>query len=264
MLKMRRKIVAGNWKMNKTFPEAEDLLDELVERLKEEQDDQDVEVIVCPPFLYAEMAHDLCTDEDDESQVYYSVGVQDVSEHAQGAYTGEVSAAMLSSMGVEYCIVGHSERRKYFGESDAQVSRKVEQLLQNEITPIVCCGENAEERESGMQFDVIGRQLKEGLFGLKPLDFSRLVIAYEPVWAIGTGKTATPGQAQEVHAWIRNLVQEQYGKEIARVLPILYGGSCNARTARDLFAQPDIDGGLIGGASLNADDFIAIVNSFEK
>ena len=261
---MRRKIVAGNWKMNKTFQEAEDLLDELAGRLSEEQEDQDVEVIVCPPYLYVEMAHDLCSDEDDATQVYYSVGVQDVSEHDKGAHTGEVSAAMLSSMDVEYCIVGHSERRKYFGETDAQVARKVEQLLQNEITPIVCCGEQAEDREAGKQFEVIGRQLKEGLFNLKPLDFSRLIIAYEPVWAIGTGKTATPEHAQEIHVWIRNQIQEQYGKEIARVIPILYGGSCNAKTAKDLFAQPDIDGGLIGGASLNADDFIAIVNSFDK
>lgn len=261
---MRRKIVAGNWKMNKTFQEAEDLLAELADSLKEEQEDQDVEVIVCPPYLYVEMAHDLSSDEEDETQVYYSVGVQDVSEHDKGAYTGEVSAAMLSSMDVEYCIVGHSERRKYFGETDAQVARKVEQLLQNEITPIVCCGEQSEDREAGKQFEVIGRQLKEGLFNLKPLDFSRLIIAYEPVWAIGTGKTATPEQAQEIHAWIRGLIQEQYGKEIARVVPILYGGSCNAKTAKDLFAQPDIDGGLIGGASLNADDFIAIINSFEK
>lgn len=261
---MRRKIVAGNWKMNKTFQEAEDLLDELAGRLNEEQEDQDVEVIVCPPYLYVEMAHDLCSDEDDATQVYYSVGVQDVSEHDKGAHTGEVSAAMLSSMDVEYCIVGHSERRRYFGETDAQVARKVEQLLQNEITPIVCCGEQAEDREAGKQFEVIGRQLKEGLFNLKPLDFSRLIIAYEPVWAIGTGKTATPEQAQEIHVWIRNQIQEQYGKEIARVIPILYGGSCNAKTAKDLFAQPDIDGGLIGGASLNADDFIAIVNSFDK
>ena len=261
---MRRKIVAGNWNMNKTFQEAEDLLDELAGRPNEEQEDQDVEVFVCPPYLYVEMAHDLCSDEDDATQVYYSVGVQDVSEHDKGAHTGEVSAAMLSSMDVEYCIVGHSERRKYFGETDAQVARKVEQLLQNEITPIVCCGEQAEDREAGKQFEVIGRQLKEGLFNLKPLDFSRLIIAYEPVWAIGTGKTATPEQAQEIHAWIRNQIQEQYGKEIARVIPILYGGSCNAKTAKDLFAQPDIDGGLIGGASLNADDFIAIVNSFDK
>lgn len=256
--------MAGNWKMNKTFQEAEDLLDELAGRLNEEQEDQDVEVIVCPPYLYVEMAHDLCSDEDDATQVYYSVGVQDVSEHDKGAHTGEVSAAMLSSMDVEYCIVGHSERRRYFGETDAQVARKVEQLLQNEITPIVCCGEQAEDREAGKQFEVIGRQLKEGLFNLKPLDFSRLIIAYEPVWAIGTGKTAMPEQAQEIHAWIRNQIQEQYGKEIARVIPILYGGSCNAKTAKDLFAQPDIDGGLIGGASLNADDFIAIVNSFDK
>lgn len=263
---MRRKIVAGNWKMNNTFQNAEDLLDELVDSLANEQEDQDVEVVVCPPFLYAEMALDMSTDDEDASQpqVFYSVGVQNVSEYEKGAYTGEISAGMLASMNVEYCIVGHSERRKYFGETDSQVARKVEQLLQNAITPIVCCGEQEADREAGNQFEVVGRQLKEGLFHLKPLDFSRLIIAYEPVWAIGTGKTATPEQAQEMHAFIRGLVQEQYGKEIARVVPVLYGGSCNAKTAKDLFAMPDIDGGLIGGASLDARDFVAIINSFEK
>lgn len=260
---MRRKIVAGNWKMNLVFQEAEDLLGELAERLDENPPKQDVEVIVCPPALYVELAHDLRASEEDESVVYYSVGVQDVSEHEKGAYTGEISAAMLSSMGVEYGIVGHSERRKYFGETDDRVARKVERLLQNDITPIVCCGETLQEREDGRQFEVIRTQLEKGLFHLKPLDFSRLILAYEPVWAIGTGKTATPEQAQEVHAFIRNLIQEQYGKEIARVLPILYGGSCNAKTAPDLFRQQDIDGGLIGGASLSSEDFLTIINSFE-
>lgn len=260
---MRRKIVAGNWKMNLRFPEAEELLDELAARLEKEQQGQDVDVIVCPPFPYLEMAYDLGTDEEDENTVYFAVGAQDVSEHEKGAYTGEISAAMLASMNVEYCIVGHSERRKYHGETDEQVAAKVEALLQNNLVPIVCCGESLEEREAGKHFEVIEAQLEKGLFGLEPLDFSRVIIAYEPVWAIGTGKTATPVQAQEVHAYIRNLVEETYGKEIARQLPILYGGSCNPATAPELFAMPDIDGGLIGGASLNAGDFISIVNSFE-
>lgn len=260
---MRRKIVAGNWKMNLNFQEAEELLDELASRLEKEQKRQDVDVIVCPPSPYLEMAGDLGTDEENTDTVYYAVGSQNVSEYEKGAYTGEISAGMLASMNVEYCIVGHSERRKYFGETDEQVARKVENLLQNDIVPIVCCGESLEEREAGRHFEVIEKQLTQGLFNLPPLDFSRIVIAYEPVWAIGTGKTATPEQAQEVHAFIRNLVQEKYGKETARQLTLLYGGSCNPATAPKLFSKPDIDGGLIGGASLKAGDFIDIVNAFE-
>lgn len=260
---MRRKIVAGNWKMNLDFHEAEELLAELAARLEKEQQRQDVEVIVCPPSPYLEMAYDLGTDEEDENTVYFAVGAQNVGEYEKGAYTGEVSAGMLSSMNVEYCIVGHSERRKLFGETDAQVARKVERLLQNGIVPVVCCGETLDERRAGNHFDVIRNQLEQGLFHLDPLDFSRIVIAYEPVWAIGTGQTATPAQAQEVHAFIRELVQEKYGKETARQVPLLYGGSCNPATAPELFAQPDIDGGLVGGASLKAGDFIDIINSFE-
>lgn len=259
---MRRRIVAGNWKMHTTFQEAEELLDELADGLKENKQD-DVEVVVCPPTLYAEMALDLRADEDDENEIFYSVGAQNVSEFEAGAYTGEVSAEMLASMGIEYCIVGHSERRRYFGETNACIARKVENLLKNDVSPIVCVGETLEERESGKHWEVIENQVKECLFHLQSLDFTRIIVAYEPVWAIGTGKTATPMQAQEVHAFIRNLVQEKYGKEIARVLPILYGGSCNPSNAAQLFSQADIDGGLIGGASLCAEDFIDVVNSFE-
>lgn len=260
---MRRRIVAGNWKMNTTFQEAEELLDEVTERLKDEKEQGDVDVIICPPSLYMEMALDLRSDEEDENDIYYSVGGQDVSEFECGAYTGDISAEMLASMGVEYCIVGHSERRKYHGETNRQIARKVENLLKNDISPIVCCGETLEERESGKCFEVIEKQVRECLFDLQSLDFTRIIIAYEPVWAIGTGKTASPEQAQEVHAFIRNLVQEKYGKEIARVLPILYGGSCNPSNAAKLFEQADIDGGLIGGASLSAEDFIDVINSFE-
>ncbi|MEG1498604.1 MAG: triose-phosphate isomerase [Bacteroidales bacterium] len=258
---MRRKIVAGNWKMNKTFQGAEELLNELAERMETGATSHNVEALVCPPFLYMEMALDLCVT--DEGESLFGVGVQDVSEHEQGAYTGEISADMLASMGVEYCIVGHSERRKYFKETDEQIGRKVERLLENKITPIVCCGESLEDRENQRYFEVIEAQLEKGLFALKPLDFVQLILAYEPVWAIGTGKTATPEQAQEVHAFIRNKIQDKYGKEIARKIPILYGGSCNAKNASDLFAQADIDGGLIGGAALKADDFLKIINSFE-
>ncbi|MDE6106462.1 MAG: triose-phosphate isomerase [Bacteroidales bacterium] len=258
---MRKKIVAGNWKMNKNFQDAEELLDELSEQIENGQKSSKVEVIVCPPSLYTEMALDLSHSEDEER--LFGVGAQDVSEHGQGAYTGEISADMLSSMGVEYCIVGHSERRKYFKETDEQVAAKVDKLLAEGITPIVCVGELLEDREAGRHFDVIRTQVEKGLFGLKQLDFVKVIIAYEPVWAIGTGKTATPDQAQEVHAFIRGLVEEKYGKEVARNLSILYGGSCNAKNAAELFAQNDVDGGLIGGAALKAEDFVTIINSFK-
>lgn len=258
---MRKKIVAGNWKMNKNFQDAEELLDELSEQIEKGQKSSKVEVIVCPPSLYTEMALDLSRTEEDER--LFGVGAQDVSEHGQGAYTGEISADMLSSMGVEYCIVGHSERRKYFKETDGQVAAKVEKLLAEGITPIVCVGELLEDREAGRHFDVIRTQVEKGLFGLPQLDFVKVIIAYEPVWAIGTGKTATPEQAQEIHAFIRGLVEGKYGKEVARNLSILYGGSCNAKNAAELFAQNDVDGGLIGGAALKAEDFVTIINSFK-
>lgn len=258
---MRKKIVAGNWKMNKNFQDAEELLDELSEQIEKGQKSSKVEVIVCPPALYTEMALDLSHSEDGER--LFGVGAQDVSEHGQGAYTGEISADMLGSMGVEYCIVGHSERRKYFKETDAQVAAKVDKLLSEGITPIVCVGELLEDREAGRHFDLIRTQVEKGLFGLKQLDFVKVIIAYEPVWAIGTGKTARPDQAQEIHAFIRGLVEEKYGKEVARNLSILYGGSCNAKNAAELFAQNDVDGGLIGGAALKAEDFVTIINSFK-
>jgi triosephosphate isomerase len=252
---MRRKIVAGNWKMNKTFSEAEELLNELYDAL-EEKTPSNVDVVVCPPSLYLEMAVDFS-----ETGVI-SVGAQDVSQYENGAYTGEISAQMLSGMQVEYCIVGHSERRKYHNETDANIAQKTNALLKNDIIPIVCCGEVLEEREKDTHFDVVKSQISDSLFHLDPLDFAKIVIAYEPVWAIGTGKTATPQQAQEMHAFVRKVVEEKYGKEIAKKLPILYGGSCNAKNAHDLFKQPDIDGGLIGGASLMAQDFVTIANSF--
>ncbi len=251
---MGRKIVAGNWKMNKTFQEASDLMDDLCEIL--EKQSSDVDVIVCPPAPYLEMAMDFA------EQCGFSVGAQNVNENDFGAFTGEISAKMLQSMQIEYCIVGHSERRKFFSESDAQIGKKVEALLAAEIIPIVCCGEVLEERESNKHFDIVKQQLSNSIFKLDPLDFAKLIIAYEPVWAIGTGKTATPEQAQEMHAFIRECIQEVYGKEIAKKTSILYGGSCNAKNAKELFSQPDVDGGLIGGASLVAADFATIIDSF--
>ena len=252
---MRRKIVAGNWKMNKTFQEADELINEIIEGL-DDANQKAVDVILCPPFTYMEMTTDYAQESD------YTVGAQNVSNFDSGAYTGEVSASMLHSMGVEYCIIGHSERRKYFNETDEQLLSKTEILLKYNILPIFCCGELLPEREAGNHFEVVKSQIENTIFRLEPLDFAKVVIAYEPVWAIGTGVTATSEQAQEMHAFIRNLISDKFGKEIAKNTSILYGGSCNAKNARELFANPDVDGGLIGGASLVAADFLKIIESF--
>ena len=253
---MRKHIVAGNWKMNLTFTEADELLDDLMSELEKVTLPRDTQVIVCPPFPYIEMASDYANDS------YFAVGAQNVSDQEKGAYTGEVSAAMLESCEIDYCIVGHSERRAYYGETDALVAAKVDQLLKHGLKPIVCVGEVLEEREAGRQLDVVKTQVEKGLFHLGAEEMKEVVIAYEPVWAIGTGKTATPEQAQEIHAHIRSLLAAKYGKELADGISILYGGSCKPSNAKELFACPDIDGGLIGGASLKADDFIAIAKSF--
>ncbi len=251
---MRKNIVAGNWKMNLTFQEAEDLIDEIANNLDEEN--LKCEVVVCPPALYLEVASDYA----DESRL--RAGAQNVSEYEQGAFTGEISAKMLASIQIEYCIVGHSERRKYFGETNAQIARKIDRLLDYSIQPIFCCGEVLQEREENRQFDVVKQQIEESLFHLTPEEFSNVVIAYEPVWAIGTGKTATPAQAQEMHAFIRGLIAGKYGDQTAQDTSILYGGSCNASNAKELFANPDVDGGLIGGASLKKNEFLKITMSF--
>jgi triosephosphate isomerase (TIM) len=252
---MRKKIVAGNWKMNKTFQEADDLLFEIADELNEKGRGE-VEVVVCPPFPYLEMACDIGADSD------FFVGAQNVSQWESGAYTGEISASMLHSMGITHCIVGHSERRTYFGETDDVISKKIDNLLKNTVIPIYCCGEILAEREQGNHFNVVKNQVEKALFHLGTEAIQQLLIAYEPVWAIGTGVTASPAQAQEMHAFIRGLLTEKYGKEIAEKIVILYGGSCNAANAAELFANADVDGGLIGGASLKAADFIRIINSF--
>jgi len=252
---MRKKIVAGNWKMNKTFQEADDLLFEIKEMLNK-QNPEGVQVIVCPPTLYLELANDISFESN------FSVGAQNVNDNESGAYTGEISAPMLKSMDIEYCIIGHSERRKYFGETNQLLKDKVKKVLENEIIPIFCCGELLPERQAENHFNIVEKQLVESLFSLDVNNFSKVVIAYEPVWAIGTGVTASPQQAQEMHEHIRKLIAGKYGKEIADETTILYGGSCNAKNAKDLFANPDVDGGLIGGASLKAVDFIKIANSF--
>lgn len=252
---MRRNIVAGNWKSNMTFSEADELINDIAEGLRE-FDNTDVDVVVCPPFPYLELIGDAAED------VEFFVGAQNVSKFDNGAYTGEVSALMLQSMNMDYCIVGHSERRKYFFETNQDVAEKVNKLLSVEITPIVCVGEVLEDRENGSYFDVIRTQVSEGLFHLSAEQIVKTVIAYEPVWAIGTGKTATKEQAQEIHAFIRAMLAEKYSDDVAQEISILYGGSCNAKNAKDLFAQQDVDGGLIGGAALKANDFIEIARSF--
>ena len=252
---MRRNIVAGNWKSNELFSQADELINDIAEGLKE-FDNTDVDVIVCPPFPYLELVGDASED------VEFFVGAQNVSKFDNGAFTGEVSAKMLQSMNIDYCIVGHSERRKYFNETNQDVAEKVNKLLEADINPIVCVGESLEQREAGTHFELIRSQVSEGLFHLDREQIKRTVIAYEPVWAIGTGKTATKEQAQEVHAFIRAMLAEKYSDDVAQEVSILYGGSCNAKNARELFAQTDVDGGLIGGASLKAADFIEIARSF--
>lgn len=252
---MRRKIVAGNWKMNKSFPDAEELIAGIADKL-ESLDTDHQDVIICPPYVYLEMATDIA------EESVFSVGAQNMNENDNGAFTGEVSGAMLKSMEVEYCIIGHSERRKYFLEDHKLLAKKVDAAINNDIRPIFCCGEVLSEREAGRHFEVVKKQLEESLFHLTSDEFEQAVIAYEPVWAIGTGVNATPEQAQEMHAYIRQQVEVKYGEDIAATTSILYGGSCNPANARELFVQPDIDGGLIGGASLKVDEFLKIVTSF--
>lgn len=247
---MRKKIVAGNWKMNLSFQDAEDLVEHILELLDKET--ITAEVIVCPPYPYLELA----TDYAEEGNI--GVGAQNLSPFDAGAYTGEVSAAMLVSMGVTHCIIGHSERRKYFNEDDKMLTAKVNQALKHKLTPIFCVGEALPERQAGSHFDVVRSQVRHGLFHLDTDEFHKVVIAYEPVWAIGTGVTATPDQAQEMHAYIRTLISERYGKDVADASLILYGGSCNAANAAEIFAKPGVDGGLIGGASIKAEEFVSI------
>ena len=252
---MRKQIVAGNWKMNKTFSEADDLINEIIE-ISSDINLDNVGVVLCPPFVYLELATDIT----DETEI--AVGAQNVSNYEFGAYTGEISAPMLKSMDVEYCIIGHSERRKYFNESSKLLAEKVNILLKNDIIPIFCCGELLPEREANKHFNIVEKQITDALWHLDPEQFKKIVLAYEPVWAIGTGVNATPEQAQEMHSFIRDIISKKYGDEVAENTTILYGGSCNSKNAKELFANPDVDGGLIGGASLKAEEFVKIIESF--
>lgn len=251
---MRKKIVAGNWKMNTTVREGLELVNGV--RAKMAEVPADVQLIVAPPFTHLYPVAEALQG----SAV--ALSAQNCADQPKGAYTGEVSAAMLKSAGCAYVILGHSERREYYGETSATLVRKMEQAFAEGLMPIYCVGEKLEEREAGRHFEVVDAQIREVLFTLTPEQFSRTVIAYEPVWAIGTGKTATSAQAQEIHAHIRETVAGHFGAAAAAEVSILYGGSCKPSNAKELFACPDIDGGLIGGASLKAEDFIGIAVSF--
>ncbi len=251
---MRQNIVAGNWKMNKSLQEGIELAKEVDNRLNDVR--PDCRVILGTPFIHiTEIVKNI-----DDKKV--AVAAQNCADKGSGAYTGEVSASMIKSTGAQYVILGHSERRAYYGETNSILKEKTDLALANKLNPIFCIGEVLEERETNIHFDVVKKQIEEALFHLSKEEFSQIVLAYEPVWAIGTGKTATPDQAQEMHAFIRGLIAEKYGNEVAENTSLLYGGSCNPKNAKELFANKDVDGGLIGGASLNADDFLAIINSF--
>ncbi len=251
---MRQQIVAGNWKMNKTLGEGIELAEAVLDRL----DQPNGLVVFAVPFTHLQAVSQLTAGRDG---VY--TAAQNCHQEEKGAYTGEISTDMLVSVGASFVILGHSERRQYFGEDNALLAKKVNTALANGLRPIFCCGEPLEIREAGTHIDYVAQQLKESLFHLSAEDFGKVVIAYEPIWAIGTGRTATSAQAQETHAAIRGLIAAQYGPTVADQTTLQYGGSCNAQNAAELFAQPDVDGGLIGGASLKAEDFTIIVNALK-
>lgn len=248
---MRKQIVAGNWKMN-TLP-AEGV--ELAKGVAAGAAVEGVILIVCPPFTHLQSVVDTLKGSG------VAVGAQDCATEAKGAYTGEVAASMIAALGCEYVILGHSERRQYYGENSETLNKKMAQAYANGLKPIYCVGESLDEREAERHFDVVKAQIEEVVFNLSEEQFRSLVIAYEPVWAIGTGKTATAEQAQEIHAYIREVLRSKFGAA-AEECPILYGGSCKPSNAAEIFAKADVDGGLIGGAALKAEDFLAIGRSF--
>jgi triosephosphate isomerase (TIM) len=253
---MRKKIVAGNWKMNCTAAEAAALAAGIVENTTESTN---VSIVLTPPFPFLSAVGSAIASRSD-----IHLAAQNCHEQKSGAYTGEISAPMLASVGASHVLVGHSERRQYFGESHSLLAQKTDAALAAGITPIFCCGEPLDIRESDTHIAHVTNQIAESLFHLSADDFAKIVIAYEPVWAIGTGKTASADQAQDMHAALRNFIATQYGTHLAQATQILYGGSCNAQNAATLFAQPDIDGGLIGGASLKVADFKAIIEAAQQ
>jgi triosephosphate isomerase len=250
---MRKLIIAGNWKMNNDLAQSEKLIVELKNLLQNEKPNCDV--IVCPPFTSLSEASKLLKGSN------IKLGAQNMYFEENGAYTGEVSASMLKSVGCEYVILGHSERRTIFGETDELINKKIKKALAAGLIPIFCVGELLSERETGITNDVIKRQLLAGLNGVSEEEMKKVIIAYEPVWAIGTGRTATPAQAQEVHEFIRDLIEIDYSLEIANDVTIQYGGSVKPDNAKELISQKDIDGALVGGACLNADSFLGIIKS---
>lgn len=251
---MRKNIVAGNWKMNTSLPEGIQLAKDV--RSSIEGKNLNCEVILGVPFTHlSEVAKAVAGSP-------IKVAAENCASESKGAFTGEVSAEMVASTGATYVILGHSERRQYYHETSSILKKKVELALANQLKPIFCIGEVLEEREAGKHFEVVERQVKEALFDLSESDFKNIVLAYEPVWAIGTGKTATSDQAQEIHAHIRKVIAEKYGKSIADHTTILYGGSANGGNAKELFSKPDVDGGLIGGASLSAEKFLPVIEGF--
>jgi triosephosphate isomerase (TIM) len=252
---MRQKIVAGNWKMNKTHEEAKTLASEIMGMVADEVKGN-VKVIFCTPFPYLISVKNLLG-----NNARISVGAQNCSEHESGAYTGETSAPMLKSMDIPYVILGHSERRQYFGENGKLLAKKMDVALKHGLTPIFCCGEPLDIRERNEHEKLVKQQIEEGLFHLDAAALQKTIIAYEPVWAIGTGKTASAAQAQEMHAVIRKHLASRYGAGVADGIQILYGGSVNAANAKELFSCPDVDGGLVGGASLKSREFTDIIKS---
>ncbi len=253
---MRKQIAAANWKMNLTYQDGEKLLDDILDEGISLAPHQHAIFAVPYPYL-------IMTKSEVAEEMNYHAAAQNCHHKTAGAYTGEVSVEMLQSIGVHYCVIGHSERREYNGETNAMLAAKVNLCLETGITPIFCCGEPLEIREAGTQNEFVAAQLKESLFHLSADQIQGLIIAYEPIWAIGTGKTATTAQAQEIHQFLRSVIAAQYGSAVANEIPILYGGSVKANNAAELFASPDVDGGLVGGASLVAQDFIAIIKALK-
>lgn len=247
---MRQKIVAGNWKMHKNAEETEDLLNELIDQLPQ---DAEAHIVVAPTFV------NLASAVEHLEFTNIEVAAQNMHQSESGAYTGEISADMLRSVGVHLVIIGHSERRAYFNETDSILAYKVDTALKNYMKVIFCFGEELKDRQSGNHFNIVENQLRDGLFHIAKEAWANIILAYEPVWAIGTGETASPTQAQEMHHFIRETIRKSFGSDIAEDVSILYGGSVKPDNAREIFSQPDVDGGLIGGAALKAADFAAIV-----
>ncbi len=261
---MRKKIVAGNWKMNLSAEEALTLANELKVKIDHQLDTKDPkipnglpQILLFPPNVYLSRVLEVFRNYEG-----VAVGVQNIHQEEKGAFTGEVSPLMVRSLGGTHTLIGHSERRIHFNEDDELLAKKIALAVKNGLTPVYCCGEMLPDRETGKHFQLVSEQLKKGVFWMDEQEVKNIIIAYEPVWAIGTGQTASPEQAQEMHAYLRELINDHYSKKTAEEMTILYGGSCNAKNAAELFAQKDVDGGLIGGASLKADDFFTIIQSF--